>query len=372
MRGPPDLCKPLRSSALCRIRRGVSFVARVTAAADSPFLAACRGEAPAHVPVWFMRQAGRSLPEYRALRGRESLLDSVRSPDRAAELTCQPVSRYAVDAAILFSDIMVPIAAVGFGVELRAGVGPVIVQPFADRSDLGRLRPLDPEADIGYVVETVRILTRDLRVPLIGFAGGPFTLASYLIEGGPSRDHAKTKSLMYNQPELWTELLERLADNSLASLAAQIEAGVDAIQVFDSWIGAIGPADYLQHVMPATRRIFSGLAKFHVPRIHFGVGTGELLQLMGEAGADVVGVDWRVPLDVARRRIGPNRAVQGNLDPVVALAGWDAVSHQAERILREGGGTGHIFNLGHGVLPDTDPGVLAELVGFCHDWSPAD
>lgn len=372
MRCPHHRCKPLCTGALCRIRRGVSLVVRVTAPGDSPFLAACRGDAPTHVPVWFMRQAGRSLPEYRALRGEESLLDSVRSPERAAELTCQPVNRLGVDAAILFSDIMVPIAAVGFGVELRAGVGPVIEQPFAGRSDLHRLRPLEPEADIGYVAETVRILTRDLRVPLIGFAGGPFTLASYMIEGGPSRDHAKTKAFMYNQPVLWAELLERLADNSLAALAFQIEAGADAIQVFDSWIGAIGPSDYLQYVMPATRRIFEGLTHFDVPRIHFGVGTGELLELMGEAGADVVGVDWRVPLDTARVRIGGGRSVQGNLDPVALLAGWDATRHQAERILREGGGKGHIFNLGHGVLPSTDPGVLAELVGFCHDWSPTD
>ncbi len=317
-----------------------------------------------------MRQAGRALPEYRAARRHGGILDSVKSPDLAAELTLQPVRRYGVDAAILFSDIVVPVAAIGFGVTLQAGVGPVVDQPFASASDLFRLRPLEPDLDIPYVLETVRILRRELRIPLIGFAGAPFTVASYLIEGGPSRDHAKTKSLMYTEPALWAELLDRLADMSLVSLQAQIAAGAQAVQLFDSWAGALSPADYSRYVLPASRKVLNGLAGTAVPRIHFGVGTGELLRLMAEAGADVVGVDWRVPLDEARLRIGPDVAIQGNLDPNVVLAGWEATRAQAERVLSEGGGQGHIFNLGHGVLPQSDPGVLAELVAFCHHHRP--
>jgi uroporphyrinogen decarboxylase len=342
----------------------------VTTETASSFLAACRLDAAAHVPVWFMRQAGRSLPEYRAARSQGSILDAVKSPDLAAELTLQPVRRYGVDAAILFSDIVVPVAAIGFGVALRSGVGPVVERPFADAHDLSRLRPLEPDVDIPYVLETVRILRRELQVPLIGFAGAPFTIASYLIEGGPSRDHTKTKSLMYSEPALWAELLDRLADMSLVSLQAQIDAGAQAVQLFDSWAGALAPADYRRYVLPSSRKVLGGLAGSDVPRIHFGVGTGELLGLMGEAGADVVGVDWRVPLDEARVRIGRDVAVQGNLDPNVVVAGWEATRDQAERVLAEGGGRGHIFNLGHGVLPETDPGVLAQLVDFCHSYRP--
>jgi uroporphyrinogen decarboxylase len=342
----------------------------VTTETDSSFLAACRCEPAAHVPVWFMRQAGRALPEYRAARRHGSLLDSVQSPDLAAELTLQPVRRYGVDAAILFSDIVVPVASIGFGVALHAGVGPVVERPFTGAADLSRLRPLEPDLDIPYVLEAVRILRRELQVPLIGFAGAPFTVASYLVEGGPSRDQAKTKSLMYTEPGLWAELLDRLADISLVSLQAQIAAGAQAVQLFDSWAGTLSPADYTRYVLPASRKVLSGLAETAVPRIHFGVGTGELLRLMAEAGADVVGVDWRVPLDEARLRIGHEVAIQGNLDPSVVLAGWEATRAQAERVLSEGGGYGHIFNLGHGVLPQSDPGVLAELVAFCHDHHP--
>jgi len=337
---------------------------------DSPFLAACRNDPAAHVPVWFMRQAGRSLPEYRAARSHGSVLDSVKSADLAAELTLQPVRRYGVDAAILFSDIVVPVASIGFGVVMDAGVGPVVERPFCSGSDLSRLRPLEPDVDIPYVLETVRLLRQELQVPLIGFAGAPFTIASYLVEGGPSRDHAKTKALMYNEPVLWAELLDRLADISLVSLQAQVGAGAQAVQLFDSWAGTLGPADYRRHVLPASRKVLSGLAESGVPRIHFGVGTGELLRLMAEAGADVVGVDWRVPLDEARLRIGHDVAIQGNLDPSVVLSGWEATRPEAERVLSEGGGRGHIFNLGHGVLPQTDPGVLAELVAFCHSYRP--
>ena len=332
-----------------------------------PFLSACRREPVPHVPVWFMRQAGRSLPEYRALRGSGNILDAVRHPELAAEVTLQPVRRYGVDAAILFSDIVVPVAAIGFGVDIRPGTGPIVERPFRSRDDLSRLRPLEPTEDIPWVQETVEILVKELTVPLIGFAGAPFTVASYLIEGGASRDYAMTKRLMHAEPQTWAALLDRLADLALAFLRAQVDAGAGAVQLFDSWAGALSPADYRRHVMPASARIFAGLEDLGVPRIHFGVGTGELLGLMGQAGADVVGVDWRVPLDVARVRVGPDKAVQGNLDPLVCLAPWPVVAEQARRVLAEAGpGPGHIFNLGHGVVPQTDPDTLTRLVDLVH------
>jgi uroporphyrinogen decarboxylase len=320
-----------------------------------------------------MRQAGRSLPEYREARGPGSILDALADPELAAELTLQPVRRYGVDAAILFSDIVVPAAAVGFGVEIRAGVGPVVDEPFRGRQDLDRLRDLDVEADVPYVIEAVRQATRALEplgVPLIGFAGAPFTVASYLIEGGPSRDYSKTLSLMRGDPETWQLLLARLAAHASAILRAQIEAGASAVQLFDSWAGALSPGDYERSVMPASAGVLSGLADLGVPRIHFGVGTGELLRLMGEAGAEVVGVDWRVPLDVARKRVGPGRSLQGNLDPTVCSAPWPVVEAATKDVLRRGGGSGHIFNLGHGVLPQSDPDVLHRIVDLVHGWRP--
>jgi uroporphyrinogen decarboxylase len=337
------------------------------AVADSPFLAACRGEPHARVPVWFMRQAGRSLPEYRAQRGTGSILAAIAQPDLATELTLQPVRRYGVDAAILYSDIVVPVAAIGFGVEIHPGVGPVVAEPFGDKSDLDRLRPFEPDADAPYVAETVRQLVRELTVPLIGFAGAPFTVASYLIEGGPSRTYGRTKALMYGDPALWAELLDRVADVAVASLRAQVEAGAAAIQVFDSWAGALTPTDYEQHVLPASRKVFAGVADLGVPRIHFGVTTGELLGLFGRAGADVVGVDWRTPLSAARARVGPGKALQGNLDPAACLAPWPVVANHARAVLAENEGhPAHVFNLGHGVLPETDPGILAAVVELVH------
>lgn len=315
-----------------------------------------------------MRQAGRSLPEYRSARGSESILDAVRRPELAAELTMQPVRRYGVDAAILFSDIVVPLAAIGFGVEVVAGRGPVVEHPFASAADLRRLRRLDPGADLPYVAETVKLVVDELGdLPLIGFAGAPFTLSSYLIEGGPSRHYTRTKALMFGDPGLWAALLDVLADISLAFLRAQVEAGASAVQLFDSWVGALSPADYVRAVLPASRKVLEGLAGLGVPRIHFGVGTGELLGVMAGAGADVVGVDWRVPLDEARQRVGPDVAVQGNLDPALCLAPWEACAAGAREVLARGGGVGHIFNLGHGVLPETDPGVLARLVDLVHE-----
>ena len=334
---------------------------------NQAFLQACRCQPVERRPVWFMRQAGRSLPEYRANRGSGSILDAVRQPELAAELTLQPVRRYGVDAAILYSDIVVPVAAIGFGVDVVAGVGPVVERPFASANDLARLRPLVPEEDTPWVLETIRILRRELKVPLIGFAGAPFTLASYLIEGGPSRTYGRTKAMMHGDPITFGRLLDTLAGLSLSSLRSQVEAGASAVQLFDSWAGALAPADYREHVAGPTRRIFAGLADLGVPRIHFGVGTGELLDQMGEVGADVVGVDWRVPLDRARERIGPHRAVQGNLDPAVCLGPWDSVAPQAKRVIAEAGtAPGHIFNLGHGVLPETDPDILARLVELVH------
>jgi len=313
-----------------------------------------------------MRQAGRSLPEYRAVREKHGMFDIIRAPDLAAEVTMQPVRRLGVDAAILFSDIVVPLKAIGIDVELKAGIGPVVAQPFRTAADIDRLRPLEPD-DVSYVTDTVRILTAEMSVPLIGFAGAPFTLASYLIEGGPSRTYAKTKALMYTEPDTWTELLSTLADITSAFLRVQVNAGASAVQLFDSWAGALSPDDYQRSVLPASSEVFDGLADLDVPAIHFGVNTGELLPLMADAGPDVVGIDWRVPIDVARERLGGGVAVQGNLDPAVCLSPWEAVETKVRDILkRNGRRPGHIFNLGHGVLPETDPDVLRRIVDLVH------
>ncbi len=342
----------------------------MTAPGDHPFLAACRGEAVAHTPVWFMRQAGRSLPEYRALRGEGSILDAIRQPELAAELTLQPVRRHGVDAAILYSDIVVPVYAIGFGVDVAPGTGPVIGEPFRSAADLARLRPLEPDEDTPYVVETVRILAKELAVPLLGFAGAPFTVASYLVEGGPSRTYARTKALMYGDEPLWHALLDRLAEVATASLRSQITSGAQAFQLFDSWAGALSPADYARYVLPHSRRVFADLADLGVPGIHFGVMTGELLGLLAQAGPQVVGVDWRTPLDVARKRIDAARSgvgVQGNLDPAACLCPWPVVEANVHEVLAANGGrAGHVFNLGHGVLPDTDPSVLTRIVDVVH------
>jgi uroporphyrinogen decarboxylase len=336
----------------------------------SAFLAACRGEVADRVPVWFMRQAGRSLPEYRALRQAGSILDVVRQPDLAAEITLQPVRRYGVDAAILYSDIVVPVAAIGFGVDVEQGVGPVVAEPFRTEADLARLRDLEPEADLPWVAETVRILTGELDVPLIGFAGAPFTLASYLVEGGPSRTFIETKRLMYGDPALWARLLDRLAAITVASLRAQVAAGAQAVQLFDSWVGNLTPGDYARQVAPASRRVFAELADLGVPRIHFGVGTGELLDQMAACDVEVVGVDFRVPLDKARSIVGPGQALQGNLDPTALLAPPAVLAELTAEVLARGtaGGPGYIFNLGHGVLPGTDPDQLLAVTEQVHAW----
>jgi len=320
-----------------------------------------------------MRQAGRSLPEYRRVREGISMLDSCTRPELITEITLQPLRRYDVDAAILFSDIVVPLRAVGIDVDIKAGIGPVVETPVRTSADLGRLRPLNPD-DVPYVTEAVRTLVTELAErPLIGFAGGPFTLASYLVEGGPSKNHDKTKALMYGNPELWHALLGRLADITISFLQIQVAAGASAVQLFDSWVGAVSPDDYRHAILPHTSRIFAALEgkgggeAGGVPRIHFGVGTGELLGLMGEAGADVVGIDWRIPLDEAVRRVEPGKALQGNLDPAVLLAPWEVIEERARDVLTRGRtAEGHVFNLGHGVLPETDPSVLARLADLVH------
>jgi uroporphyrinogen decarboxylase len=352
---------------------------------------ACRREPVARTPVWFMRQAGRALPEYRAARGDGSILSAIGDAALAAELTLQPVRRYGVDAAILFSDIVVPVHAIGFGVEVEHGRGPVVASPFRSAADLSRLRPFVPEEDAPYVAEAMTAVRRELAgtgVALIGFAGAPFTVASYLVEGGPSRTFATVKALMHTEPALWAELTERLAAMAVASLRAQVEAGAQAVQLFDSWAGSLSPDEYVRFALPAARRVLDGVADLDVPTILFGVGTGELLALMASAGPSVVGVDWRVPLDEARRRVGPGCAVQGNLDPALVLAPWPVVEDAARTVLARaadggvngagaGGGAGaghsigHVFNLGHGVLPESDPGILAAVVDLVHEETAA-
>jgi uroporphyrinogen decarboxylase len=334
------------------------------------FLHACRGAAVDVVPVWFMRQAGRSMPEYRLLRANHDVLAICRDPHLAAEVTLQPVRRYGVDAAILFSDIVVPLLAMGMDVDIHPGVGPVITDPIRDARDVDRLAGFDPAEETAFVLETIRLLRGELDVPLIGFGGAPFTLASYLIEGGPSKSHARTKALMYGSPETWHKLMDRLADAVGTYLRAQAEAGADAIQLFDSWVGHLAPAEYRAFALPSVERIVSSLEGLGAPRILFGVGTGELLSDMASSGADVIGVDWRVPLDEARRRTGDRVALQGNLDPAALLAPWDAIEERALDVLERGGGRAHIFNLGHGVLPETEPEMLERLVGLVHAWRP--
>ncbi len=333
------------------------------------FLRACRGENVDHVPVWFMRQAGRSLPEYRALRGTGSILEAIADPAMACEVTLQPVRRYGVDAAILFSDIVVPYHAIGFGVDVVPGRGPVIAHPFAGRADLERLRDLT-DADIAHVTATVDLVVGELKAsatPLIGFAGAPFTVASYLVEGAATRDFAVIKGLMHRDPALFDLLIDRLVAITVSFLRAQIAHGAQAVQLFDSWAGALTRDEYRRFALPATERVLAGIADLHVPTILFGVGTGELLDLMSGAGSSVMGIDWHVDLDDGRRRVGA-KPVQGNLDPARCLSGVElGVEAAREVLVRAGREAGHIFNLGHGVLPTTDPAVLEAVVRVVHD-----
>jgi uroporphyrinogen decarboxylase len=333
---------------------------------QSLLVRALRGEPVERVPVWFMRQAGRSLPEYRELRRGRTLMELARTPELAAEVTLQPVRRHGVDAAILFSDIVVPLAGIGVDVEIRPGIGPVMAQPVRSAADVRRLRPLEPGEDLPELAETVRLLCSQLDVPLIGFAGGPFTLASYLVEGGPSKAQARTKALMLSDPPLFHELLSRLAGIAAASLRAQVQAGAAAIQVFDSWIGSLSREQYERHVAPVTRRLFAELADLGVPRIAFGVGSGHLLEAIAATGPDAIGLDWRTPLDEARRRLGPGIALQGNLDPTALLAPWSVVQAEASAVLARAPARGYVFNLGHGVPPDTPPEVPGRIVELVH------
>jgi uroporphyrinogen decarboxylase len=329
--------------------------------------AACR-QPVGHTPVWFMRQAGRSLPEYRRVRDGIPMLESCQRPDLVTEITLQPVRRHGVDAAIFFSDIVVPLAAVEVDLDIVAGVGPVVAEPIRSRAALDRLPELTPD-HVPYVTEAVRQLVHELGpTPLIGFAGAPFTLASYLVEGGPSRHHEHTKALMHGDPELWHDLCARLAQISGEFLRVQAAAGASVVQLFDSWVGALPRADYERFVQPHSRAALAAVADLGVPTIHFGVGTGELLAAMGAAGADVVGVDFRVSLADAVDRLGGRYAVQGNLDPAILFAPWEAVEARVRAIVEEGSrAPGHIFNLGHGVLPETDPDVLTRVTALVHE-----
>jgi uroporphyrinogen decarboxylase len=314
-----------------------------------------------------MRQAGRSLPEYRALREGIPMLDACLQPDLAIEITLQPVRRYSVDAAIFFSDIVVPLKAIGVDVEIKPGVGPVVGTPIRSRGDLDVLRRPEPD-DLAPIDEAVRGIVTELdpRVALIGFAGAPFTVASYLIEGGPSRQHPRTKALMRSDPDLWHDLMDRVAAISAEFLAVQVRAGAQVVQLFDSWAGTLSAADYAEFVQPHSATVLRAVAELGVPRIHFGVGTSEFLPLLAAAGADVVGVDWRLPLDEAAARV-PGVPLQGNMDPALLFAPWPVLSGEIDRILAEGkAAPSHIFNLGHGVLPDTDPGVLARVADAVH------
>lgn len=339
---------------------------------EAPYLAAAAGRTPSRPPVWFMRQAGRSLPEYRVLRAKNTMMEACFDAELICEITLQPVRRHGVDAAILFSDIVVPLRGAGIELDIVADVGPVIAHPIRSGADVAAIKTLDLQT-VGPVAEAVRLLVPALGdVPLIGFAGAPFTLASYLVEGGPSKLHERTKAMMLAEPATWHGLMESLTDLTIEFLKVQLDAGVDAIQLFDSWAGTLSLADYRSYVLPYSTRVFGTLADRCVPMTHFGVGTAELLGAMSEAGATVVGVDWRTSLADATGRVGAGKALQGNLDPVVLLAGWAATEKAARSVVDDGrravdaGAGGHIFNLGHGVLPGTDPELITDLVALVH------
>ena len=342
---------------------------------NAPLLEAAHGRTPSRTPVWFMRQAGRSLPEYREVREGIPMLDSCFMPELLAEITLQPVRRHDVDAAILFSDIVVPLKAAGVDVEIVPGRGPVMGEAVRTRSDVEKLPVLDSE--VAAVADGIRIILDELSdtQALIGFVGAPFTLASYLIEGGPSKNHEKTKAMMHAEPETWHALMRRLVPTIVAFLRTQVEAGIDAMQLFDSWAGFLTEADYREFVLPYSVEILESVAG-EIPRIHFGVTTGELLGAMSEAGSEVMGVDWRVPLDTAATRFASPRVLQGNLDPAMLFAGTNVVRGEVARIKAEaaraiaaGDATGHIFNLGHGVLPTTDADAITEAVAIIHEES---
>lgn len=330
---------------------------------------ALRREPVERTPVWFMRQAGRSLPEYKEIRKQGTLLEICFRPELAAEVTLQPVRRHGVDAAILFSDIVTPLAAIGFGVEVKAGVGPVVEQPIRSHADLARLRDFEPDVDMPALAETIKIIVAELgpQTPLIGFIGAPFTLASYLVEGGPSKQQSLTKAMMLSDPALFDALLRRLSAIAVASLRAQVEAGAQVVQVFDSWIGTLSRDQYRRFILPVMKDLFTELESLGVPRTIFGVGTGHLLDLLAETGADCVGIDWRIDLKDARAAVPSRCAIQGNLDPAVMLAPASVIESEVLRVLASAPEQGYVFNLGHGVLPETPPDVPGEIVRLVHE-----
>jgi uroporphyrinogen decarboxylase len=332
------------------------------------FLRACRREPVDRTPIWMMRQAGRYMAEYRALREKHTLLELCKTPELAVQVTLQPM-KLGVDAAILFADILLPLEPMGAPFEFAKGEGPVIHRPVANKADIDALRVIDPE-ELGYVLSAIKLLKKELPVPLIGFAGAPFTLASYLVEGGKSRDFQKTKRLMYAEPALWNTLMGKLAEVVRKYLHAQIDAGADAVQLFDSWVGQLGPYDYEEYVKPHVAHILKDIEKRGVPVIHFGVGTQALLSLMSEAGGTVLGLDWRTPIEDGWKRVGANKAIQGNLDSTTLFAPREIPLKHCARILDEvGGRPGHIFNLGHGILPETPVDTVKAVVDFVHERS---
>lgn len=334
------------------------------------FLRACRGEAVDTTPVWFMRQAGRYMAEYRALRAKYRMLELCKTPELATQVTLQPVRAHAVDAAILFADLLLPLEPMGAPFDFLAGEGPVIERPVRTADDIAALRLIEPEEGLGYVLEAIRMLRRELdgKTPLIGFAGGPFTLASYLIEGGKSSHYVLTKRLMFSEPELWHQLAAKLAEVVRRFLRAQITAGAQAVQLFDSWVGALGPEDFATYVEPHLAHILKDLEATGVPVIHFGTGTQSLLELQQRAGGTVIGVDWRTPLSEASKRLGANTVLQGNLDPVALFAPREVLERKLADVLEQGRrAKGHIFNLGHGILPETNPGVVSFVADRVHE-----
>ena len=337
--------------------------------ADSAFLKAARGEKPQHTPVWFMRQAGRALPEYHKVREGVAMLDACMNADLITEITLQPVRRYGVDAAIFFSDIVLPLKPLGLDLEIKPGVGPVFANPVRTMADVEAIPDLTPE-HLPFITQAVQNLVAELGgTPLIGFAGAPFTVASYLVEGGPSKEYAKTKALMFGAPDVWDALMRKIAGISAAFLEVQVAAGASAVQLFDSWAGAVNPADYRTYVRPYSSTVLERAGALGVPRIHFGVNSAMLLDQMGEAGADVVGVDWRTPLEYGIEKIGPERGVQGHLDPTLVFAPTGVMLQRAGDIIEAGKkAKGHIFNLGHGVIPATDPDQLKKLADFVQGY----
>lgn len=336
---------------------------------NDTFLKACRKEETAHVPVWYMRQAGRYQPEYRKIRESYSLFEITHHPEVCAEVTRLPVEQLGVDTAILFADIMTPLKPIGVDVDIKSGVGPVIDNPIRSKADVGKLGELDPEKDVPYIIETVHLLKTQLSVPLIGFSGAPFTLASYMIEGGPSKDYHLTKGFMYADPDAWHALMTKLGALTTRYLKEQIKAGASAVQIFDSWVGALNRADYNTYIAPVMRNIFEELKQTGVPVIYFGVGAGHLLQEWNKLDVNVLGLDWRTSIQSAREQ-GVNKVIQGNLDPSLLLAPWETIEEKAKEILDQGiREPGFIFNLGHGVFPQVKAEKLKRLTDFIHDYS---